>query len=286
LPGIVRDPGNAEPKTTVARGLNLDGTDDGHATARTCAHPKYVSQIDGTTKVDNQLYTAEGCIQSYQGHKGFIMQFANNQMHDGLLTMLAQVTGLDNARNDDHVEVTLFYSLDPMVKNATGTQVAPHYTFRVTDNAQYTHFFTRLRARMINGVIVTDPVKELRMNLGIYGSPPDLKILDARLRLEMAPDGTMKGVLAGYQDWKAVASRPVSSAAEQVHNFQVPGFYNALKRAADGMKDPATGRCNGISAAYDVEGIPAFIAPSPAKIAKAKDRRQVAEAQTQAAKAP
>ena len=36
-------------------------------------------------------------------------------------------------------------------------------------------------------------------------------------------------------------------------------MYNALKRAADGMQDPVTGECNGISSAYDIEGVPAFI---------------------------
>jgi hypothetical protein len=281
-PGIVRDPGNAEPQTTVARGLDLDGDDGtGAPPAGICKHKNYLAP-DGRKGIDNQLYTAEGCIQSYQGHKGFIMQFSNNQMRDGLLSMLVQITGIDNAQNDDSVEVKLMYSLDPMVKNAAGSQALPDYTYRLTDDPRYTHYFTRLHGRIVNGVLTTDPVKELHMNLGTYGSPTNLKMFNAGIRLEFAADGTMKGVLGGYQDWRAIVSRVSSSAAEQVHNFQVPGMYNALKRNADGLKDPLSGQCNGISSAYDIEGIPAFIEPAHPK---GKPGRQVAEAGAERQKA-
>src|SRR5262245_18474918 len=45
------------------------------------------------------------------------------------------------------------------------------------------------------------------------------------------------------------------------------------------MKDPVTGECNGISAAYDIEGVPAFIVPvqsqrSPAGAPKTTARAQ------------
>jgi len=267
-PGIVPDPGNAEPQTRLARGLDLDGDDGtGEPPAGVCKHKNYVS-ADGRAGIDNQLYTVEGCIGSFQGHKGFIMQFANNQMHDGLLSMILQITGIDSEQNDDSVDITLFYSLDAMAKSASG-QVLPDYTFRVTDNPQYTHFFRRLHGRIVNGVVITDTVKELQMNLGTYGTPVQLALANASMRLELTADGNVRGVLGGYQDWRVIASRSTSSAAEQVHNFQVPGLYNALQRAADGLKDPVTGQCNGISSAFDIEGIPAYLAAAPPRAARA-----------------
>jgi hypothetical protein len=42
-------------------------------------------------------------------------------------------------------------------------------------------------------------------------------------------------------------------------------MYNAVKRAADGLKDPVTGEFTGISSAYEMEGIPAFIPPEQQK---------------------
>jgi hypothetical protein len=278
-PGIVRDPGHAEPQTTLARGLDLDGDDgSGAPPPGICRHKNYAA-ADGRTGIDNQLYATQGCIQSYQGHKGFYMQFSNNQMHDGSLSMLIQISGIDDARNDNNVEVKLIYSLDPMVKNAAGSQVLPDYTFRITNDPRYTHYFRRLRGRIVNGVLTTERVGELRMNLGQYGTPANLKMWNAGLRLELLPDGTIKGVLGGYQDWHAIISRVSSSAAEQVHNFQVPGMYNALKRNADGLKDPQTGECNGISSAYDIEGIPAYVEPA-APVVKPKAGSQVADLAT------
>ncbi len=262
LPGIVKDPGHAAPQTTVARGLNLDGNDGtGKPPAGICQHKNYVSE-DGRTGIDNQLYTVQGCIPSFMGHKGFVLQFANNQMHDGLLSMLIQITGIDNEQNDKSVDVTLFYSHDPMSKNASGSLIAPDYTFRLTNNADFAHYTRRVHGRIVNGVVITDPVKELQMNLGQYGMPMELKLTNAQMRLEFMPDRTIKGVLGGYADWRLMETRFSTSAVELYMGFQIPAMYNAVKRAADGMKDPITGECNGISTAYDIEGIPAYIAPA------------------------
>jgi len=263
LPGIVKDPGNAEPQTKLARGLDLDGNNgSGTPPAGICKHRNFAS-ADGRTGIDNQLYTVQGCTSSFQGHKGFMQQFSNNQRRDGSLSPLVQITDIDNPKNDNSVTVTLFYSLDPMAKNAGGDQALPDYTYRLTDIPSYTHYFTRLRGRIVNGVVTTDRAKELRMNLGPFGG--EVQLADAGFRLELAADGTIKGVLGGYKDWREIISIPISSQAEQVHQFHVPGEYNALKRAADGMKNPVTGACDGISVAYDIEGIPAFIAASPFK---------------------
>jgi hypothetical protein len=58
--------------------------------------------------------------------------------------------------------------------------------------------------------------------------------------------------------------------------FQCPGIYNAVKRAADGLKDPITGEFNGLSAAYDVEGVPAFIPPEELRtLSPGNDRLEV-----------
>jgi hypothetical protein len=37
-------------------------------------------------------------------------------------------------------------------------------------------------------------------------------------------------------------------------------MYNALKRAADALPDPVTGEYQGISTAFDIEGVAAFLA--------------------------
>jgi hypothetical protein len=258
LPGILPDTGLVMPQPTVARGFNLDGDDGkGNPPPGTRKHVNYVSE-DGRTGIDNQLYTVEGCMPGYQGHRGFLSQFRNEQRRNGGLSVLIQISGIDNEQNDDSVDVAVLYSKDPMAKSASGLQILPDYTFRLTDNPEFAHYATRLHGRIVNGVITTDPVDKYQMHLGI---DPELTLYQARMRLQILPDGTLKGIVGGYEDWRLVMQLNTNSNAELHYGFQCPAMYNALKRMADGLKDPVTGEYNGISSAYDIEGVPAFIPP-------------------------
>ena len=70
-----------------------------------------------------------------------------------------------------------------------------------------------------------------------------------------------------------------NSTAESYYGFQCPAMYNAFKRLADGLKDPDTGEYDGVSSAYDVEGVPAFVVP-------ARDKSVVAQAEVHSPTAP
>jgi hypothetical protein len=246
------------PRIDVARGIDLDGDDGrGRSPAGICRHKNY-STLDGRQGVDNQLFTVLGCVPGFMGHKGFLMQYSNEQRRNGLLSILVLVSGIDDEKNDSGVDVTLAYSNDPMAKSANGADILDDYTFRLTSRPEYQHYFARLRGRIENGVIVTEQIDRLQVNGGIDS---ELTLYKAALRMEIMPDGKMKGVLAGYQDWRRTMALSANSRSEGLYGFQAPALYNAFKRYADGLKDPATGECMGISSAYDIEGSPAFIPP-------------------------
>jgi hypothetical protein len=79
----------------------------------------------------------------------------------------------------------------------------------------------------------------------------------------MQPDGTLRGLVGGYQDWRALMNfYGPPRHFEQGMSFTCPGMYNAFRRAADGLKDPETGDLKGITAAYDIEGVAAFMPPA------------------------
>jgi hypothetical protein len=258
MPGIVPDTGYAYPKTKIARGVDLDGDDgSGKPPKGICRHNNYASD-DGRRGIDNQLFTVLGCMPGYQGHKGFLLQYRNEQRRNGSLSIIVQITGIDDAKNDDSIDVAVLYSRDPMAKSADGSRILPDYTFRLSEDPQFAHYATRLHGRIVNGAIVTDPVKHFQMVLGI---DPELNLYDARMHLRIMPDGSLKGVVAGYEDWRRMMALNANSNSENLYGFQCPALYQALRRAADGMKDPVTGECNGISSAYDIEGAPAFIPP-------------------------
>src|SRR4029079_17913433 len=62
------------------------------------------------------------------------------------------------------------------------------------------------------------------------------------------------------------------------HNEDAVGLYDALKRNADGMPDPKTGRNTGISMAYRIKAVPAHVVDpaKPAEVRRLKeDERRV-----------
>jgi hypothetical protein len=177
---------------------------------------------------------------------------------NGEISLMVLISGIDNERQDDNVDVTLFYSRDPMVKSASGKDILPGYTFRVSEDPERTPYFQRMRGRIVDGVVFTDPVDEIAVDRG-----RDItRLLRGRMRLELKPDRTLKGVIGGYMDWRYLANYwGALTFFETGMGYTEPGVYNALKRAADGLPDPVTGELTGISAAYDIEGVAAFLPP-------------------------
>jgi hypothetical protein len=259
LPGIVRDPGFSSPQSNSTRGMNLDGDDGaGEPPRGVRKHKNYVSE-DGRAGIDNQLFSIEGCIPGLKS-KGLLTVDRNELMRSGAVSMLVEVSGIHNEQNDDHVFITVFYSKDPMVKSAAGSQILRNYTFRVAEDPELTQHFFRVRGRIENGVVVADHIKEISLH---DGGQLRLTLYHAQMRIALRPDGTMKGLVGGYQDWREVYGfLGPWRHFEQGMGFTCPGLYNALKRAADGLPDPVSGEFNGISAAYDFEGVRAFIPPA------------------------
>lgn len=267
LPGIVRDPGLITPSIKLARGLDLDGhSGKGRPAAGTCKHENLGSP-DGRSGIDNQLFRVFGCVKGHMGHLGFHPQYANEQRRNGMLSVLVRIDGIDDFEQDDEVYVSILYSLDKMTKNADGKLILADYTYRLTDNPEYSFYSFRFPGRIEDGTIVTDRVESMQVNLALDS---ELTLHDAGMRLQIMEDGSLKGVLGGYQDWRKILMVNGSSTQEVNYGLEVPGIYNALRRYADGMKDPVTGQCNGISSAYDIEGVPAFIPPAQSRLLVAK----------------
>jgi hypothetical protein len=183
-------------------------------------------------------------------------------MHNGSMSVLVEIDGIDDEHRSDNVDVTLYYTADPMAKNASGSQILPDYTYRVTDKAEYRYFFARLHGRIVDGVLTTETVDRVSLHLAV-----DIPVIlyHAAMRLQLMPDGSIKGVLGGYQDWRNIVNANSHSLQESLDGAQVPGMYDAFRRAADGLQDPVSGECNGISSAYDIEGVPAFIPTTQSK---------------------
>lgn len=257
LPGIVADPGFAEPQMDVVRGFNLDKHDGtGLFPESTRPHRNYRSP-DGEPGIDNQLFTVQGCIEGWR-RNGFLPMIGNELRRAGGLSILVEISGIDDHHNDDEVAVSLYYSLDPMRRDGTSKIILPDFTFRISDANEYTQSFARFSGRIVDGVIHTDPLDRIYLHEG----PATTWIMrQARMRLRIEEDGRLKALLGGYRDWREYLGYAFfrSSDYENTIGYNSPGLYNAVKRAADGLKDPLTGEFTGISGAYEIEGVPAFI---------------------------
>lgn len=259
LPGIVPDPGFATPQVDVVRGFDLDNHEgSGPWPAGTKPHTNFVSP-DGRKGIDNQLFTILGCIEGWH-RNGFLPMIGNELRRAGGLSILVEISGIDDDMNDDDVVVTILYSADPMRRDGSSKTVLSDFTFRVNDSPAFSQDFARFPARIVDGIIMTDPLEKIYMHEGSGNSWP---MSHARMRLEITPDGNLKALLGGYRDTRQYLATAFfrSSDYENTIGFSSPGLYNAVKRAADGLQDPYTGEFTGISAAYEVEGIPAFIPP-------------------------
>jgi hypothetical protein len=67
-------------------------------------------------------------------------------------------------------------------------------------------------------------------------------------------------MLAGYIAASDVDLTPhAKQESAEMIGYDCPTFAQAVKRYADGFKDPKTGQCTALSTAFNIEAIPAFV---------------------------
>lgn len=260
-PFTAPDPGMQQVTGKIAEGFDLDGHPDTGG----------FTSPGGERGIDNAFYRAWGCIMSYRGtaYHAYLSQRANDKMLDGLYTMVIRLSGNGDPMNDDHATFEVAYSPDHVVKDPSGRLVRD-VSFRVVKTAQY----TKLKARIHNGVVETEQA-DVRMPLFSWGETNrgEAVFQKGRVRLVLNKDGGLSGLVGGYRDWRQIYAfdtfnMPSGGATRETyyHENQI-GMYYALKRNADGIPDPKTGRNTAISAAFRFTAKPAFVVDPPVPLA-------------------
>ncbi len=259
LPGIIVDSGHVMPTADVVPGLNLDGDDGvGKAPRGIRKHPNF-SAPWGEKGVDNQMFLVEGCVEGWR-RNGFLPLISNDMRASGELSILVSVSGIDNEMNDDEVAVDFLYSRDGMKRVGPEKVLLSDYTYRLSNILDDTADFVRFRGKIVNGVVITEPLDKMYVH---YSNGSAQTLYQPRLRVEFKPDGSLKGYLGGYRDWREYISYAymMGPQYEATIGYNSAGMYHAIRNAADGLYDPATGDYNGISSAFEIEGVSAFIPP-------------------------
>lgn len=240
---------------TKSEGLNLDGTQDGQATDKTCKHGKFTN-ADGDA-VDNQMFRVFGCVENLRP-KGHFDEFIMMEIPQLLVNRwIIEVAGVDDRVNDDHVDVTVAHGLDDLVSDGNGGFV-PGRSQRLDEGSL--NFIRHTTGRIVNGVLITDPMPELRMTGSAITEVGERRYLDARFRLKLTPTGAT-GTLNGYSDVQGLFRFYAKTLGHHSFSSKVsmPSIYQSFLRNADGHKDPATGQCTAISGVYNMDFVNANI---------------------------
>lgn len=251
-PRFLEDPGFRTVQGKIALGLNLDDSDQSSAGGHTCTHENFTG-LSGELGIDNQLYRALGCIKG-QRPRGLSYELLNAFMRQGDHTILIELRGVDDLQNDDNVEVGFYSSGDALPASVEGVILTNASLSVMKDR----HYQSHTRGKIVDGILTTQPV-DVRLETSNSNFLPEYNFRDARVRLELKPDGTARGVLGGYAELSAAYLRVATFGEESTHGpLQCPGVFHALRRLADGYRD-RNGDCTWISAAYEVEAVPAFV---------------------------
>lgn len=261
-------PGFRPVRAMRSWGLDLDGDRGKGGVKGVRPHPNFTG-MDGEPGIDNELYRAFGCTKFYrwsaEAGESISDPFDtadlsgrdNNAIKDGAMTILIEVNGADDRRNDPEVEVRILSGRNPMAKDAQG-RPAPFSSQTADPNPAW---HNRARGRIVDGILETEPF-DLRLKFREAACQTETVMRAARLRLTLLPDGGAKGLLAGYSDLDAIywpLPGTYRLAYEGGANHDGPAEYRTLHEYADAYPDPETGRYTAISSARAIVALPAFI---------------------------
>jgi len=253
-PTAIPDPGLKEVEGRIAEGLDLDGNTANGFTG-----------VNGETGIDNAFYKVAGCLNLLRGRAkdGFVQKVANEAMRNGATTVLMIMSGEGDPMNDDNVQVGVFTSKDRIVKDAN-SGVVSDYSFNLDRDGPSTLF----KARIKNGVLENIDRPTLKIDYSWRKGNPRVKpveLFESRIRLNVQPDGSLQGVAGGYRPFiehflEVSLGETIDSAiTENLGHTDLSGYYYSLRRNADGLKDPVTGKNTGISTWFNMNWTPAFV---------------------------
>lgn len=249
-PTSVPDPMIHTVASKVAPGFNLDGKEDANS---------FTDPVTGEKGVDNQYFRALGCITTHRAQYpvrpvqwGYAWDSQRGAMRPWLLTIVG-----NDLSKDGPVKLIVDKGLEPAALDGKG-ETASNQTFRIDPDPRSHNEF---EGQIKNRVLTITPSR-----LKAVGDPfviPIWDIKNVHFRLSLKEDGSIDGIMGGYQEWLPIYFMYAQgSISYEVQNgLNIAGIYHALKRMADADPHPKTGQNMAISAVYRIEAVPAFAVP-------------------------
>jgi hypothetical protein len=255
-------------QSRYAIGLDLDDDRTGQGSAGSCAHETFTTP-QGEKGIDNQAYRVMGCTQEWRGVDGIagdIVGGTSQFFASGEWSQVILLRGVDSLVSDDDVEVVYANTADRPIVDSNG-KFLPGASFMVSD--ELPRHRNVLHGTIRNGVLTTRPTDiKLSQTWGqsrgrgdIRGHRTTFDLRAARLRLTFNTDGSLSGLVGGYQPvWNLIQSPSIGGlGAAQNAGIDCAGILKTLKAHADGIRDPKTGKCSGVSSSLELKAVPAFV---------------------------
>ena len=188
----------------------------------------------GQEGVDNQLYRALGCINSYRGPQGANDFFDNEEIgKDDYNRLILEISGIETLTDSQNVTVTVLSRSRSAAGGCRGNELLPGGTQRI-DLRWGSRFVQRFHGKIEGGVLTTEP-GDLAFPWATFGLPADEYMHDARLRIRLTPTEA-EGMIAGYVDletWYLQTMKSESTHHQSYGQLSPPSLYKAFRKVAD-----------------------------------------------------
>ncbi len=244
------------PLTGPVDGLDLDGTTSSSDPSETCPHDDFEGGVDfNMLRVIEQVGEGLGQGQIVDG----ILQSA---VGTGSITLVVEVSGIDDPVEDDSVMVQLFASEDAPPTGSAGTVIGGGSLAVHPDDAFHG---TPVSGRIEGGVLQAGPF-ELTIPFNIQLVTADLVLRTAHLRLDIDPDsGGGTGLLGAYWpigDVISILGEPTQEFGPNPDDESLPGAAGfALADLRSSLETHADGgsACDTISTVFAFDAAQAFV---------------------------
>jgi hypothetical protein len=238
------DPQIETAQGRYAYGFNLDGKVGGNS---------FEDPETNEKGVDNQMWRVLGCFSNYMVRRPVIPYNESivwDTAMDSMPAWLMSISGEDLGK-DGPVTVTFDRALNVLMRDAKGA-VLPGSSYTIDQDPRSHSVF---KGQLKNGQVMVEPANFFMQGESQFYAV--LRLNDAKVRLTLRPNGTVSGVLGGYQPWRDYYYY-LAIRGENDGLVDLPGAYYAMRRLADADPDPTTGENRAISAAYYIEAAPVF----------------------------
>lgn len=249
-PFAVKDPQLKVSQGKTAYGFNLDGQ---------VSADDFTDPMTGEKGVDHELARVLGCIEPMRAklqEGSAFWQFMWTAIK-GIAPAWTITLSAEDLDADGPVTIAIGRAMEPPKYNGNGS-ARTSMTFRADPDPRVAN--NVYKGEIKNGVItITQPGPYRNFSDALLF--PRFEMENFHARLKVNPDGSLDGLIGGYQPVEHIYFALGNGNFDSENNFspELPGMYHAMRKHADaGEKD---GVKWSISATYYIQAVPAFVLP-------------------------